>query len=71
MPSRQRSSSAEDAVIEDTKDTDSLMGHTLEIESPKKEKDSQQEEPSTEDGASLLAKGFFCFVGLQISYLTW
>ena len=57
----------DEADVEDAKDTDSLIGRSLEIESPKS--DTAQKEVAEE--SSLVAKGLFCFVGLQMSYLTW
>jgi hypothetical protein len=58
--------------VEDTKDTDSLISRSLEIESPKGDTTAQKEpSPAAEEGGSVMTKGIFCFVGLQISYLTW
>lgn len=50
--------------VEEIKETDTLISRTLEIEPPVKVASSTEE-------WSVLVKGIFCFVGLQLSYLTW
>lgn len=58
--------SVQNEDTEDSKESDSLIGRSLEVESAK-----LADSESSDGNSSLIRKGLFCFLGLQLSYLTW
>mmetsp|Transcript_35293 Transcript_35293/g.65864 ORF Transcript_35293/g.65864 Transcript_35293/m.65864 type:complete len:383 (-) Transcript_35293:163-1311(-) len=59
-------SSVQNEEVEDSKESDRLIAHPLEVESAK-----AADSNSSNENKSLIGKGLFCFFGLQFSYLTW
>ena len=59
---------------ENSAETDSLIRRpveAMEVESTKKANEAGHGLKGNEETKSVVAKGVFCFVGLQLSYLTW